>query len=139
MFVNYFDMNDKRYYTGTIFEVKDNGKRKKATFVCYDQEHQKYVYVVQGCRHHVDANNFYKRFLCVTNEVNTNIQMPVQRKTSEFEIDGLFFGWMWYICLMALSCIFYYQILWWIFITVVFFKWRSKKIKKEGICNEWKI
>ena len=63
--------------------------------------------------------------------------MPTKKKMNEFDIKGMFLGWAWYIFLMIIATIFRYNFAWWFLISVVFFSWRSDKIKKEGTYIEW--
>lgn len=134
---NYFEHNGKMYYTGTVFIIKDMGKEAEAKFICYDTDHAKYVYRINSCTWHVHEKWFRENFVMVTDKVDLNVHMPVVKKFKETEIDGLFLGWIWYIFLMLVSVIFKDAIGLWIIISVVFFSWRSKKIKEEGTYIEW--
>ena len=60
------------------------------------------------------------------------MHLPIIKTKKDFQIDGLFLGWMWYIFLMLISVIFNGAIGLWILISIVFFSWRAKKIKREG-------
>lgn len=134
---NYFIVNGTKYYTGTVFIVKHIGEPAEATFICYDTERKRYVYKVKACTCHVDPKGFQRTFISVTDKQDHEAHMPITKTKKDFEIDGLFIGWMWYIFLMAISTIFYDRIGLWIFISVVFFSWRKKKIEEEGTYLEW--
>ena len=67
----------------------------------------------------------------------SNIGELIEKRRKDSQIDGLFLGWMWYIFLMLISIVFKEALGLWIFISIVFFKWRSDKIKKEGTYIEW--
>lgn len=134
---NYFVANGKRYYTGTVFVVNNMGQRTDASFVCYDRDRKRYVYKIKDHTFHVDEKTFNNRFINVTNRANSTVVGPVVKTKSDMQVNGLFLGWMWYIFLMALSAIFKDAIGLWILISVVFFNWRSEKIKKEGTYVEW--
>ena len=135
---NYFVVDGKKYYTGTVFVIKDcNGRQTEAYFICYDTDLRKYIYKTEGCRWSSHDNFFWNRFVAVTDKVNNEISYPVAKVQKDLEIDGLFIGWVWYIFLMLISTIFKDAIGLWGLITVVFFSWRSKKIKEEGTYIEW--
>lgn len=134
---NYFIANGVKYYTGTVFIVHHNGKQVEASFVYYDTEYKKYVYKINDCTWVVGVDDFKARFICVTDKKDNTVSMPVKKKMKEFDIDGLFIGWVWYIFLMAISTIFKGAIGLWILISIVFFSWRADKIKKEGTYIEW--
>jgi hypothetical protein len=135
---NYFIVNGKKYYTGTVFIVKNyTGKQVEATFVCYDTDYSRYVYRTQDCMHRSDDKHFWNNFIAVINNANKEVNIPVAKTKKDLEISGLFIGWVWYIFLMLVSTIFKDAVGMWILISVVFFSWRSKKIKEEGTYIEW--
>ena len=134
---NYFTIKGKKYYTGTIFIVNNMGQEAEASFICYDTECARYVYKIKDCICRVDPKNFQRIFISVTDKRDNKVHMPVKKTRKDTEIDGLFIGWLWYIFLMVISIIFKNAIGWWIFISVVFFNWRKKKIKEEGTYLEW--
>ena len=138
MYQNYFIINNKKYLSGTIFVIKNAmGEPVEATFVCYDTTRQKYVYNIGVCKHHVSQEYFQKMFIGVTNKINNSTHTPEVKTKPDYKINGLFIGWIWYIFLMSVSSIFYDRIGLWILISIVFFTWRSSKIKKEGTYVEW--
>lgn len=137
MYRDYFLVNGKKYYTGTVFIVNNMGNQVEATFVCYDYEHSLYLYEIKGCVWRSGDKVFWRKFINVTNKKNYNVHIPVTRTRRDMDIDGLFLGWVWYIFLMTISIIFNDRIGLWILISVVFFSWRKKKIKEEGTYIEW--
>lgn len=137
MMRNYFEVNGEKYYTGTVFIVKNMGKQVEATFICYNTERSLYVYKIDRCRYYMHNDMFVHNFVCVTDKRNMDARMPVTKTRKDMDIDGLFIGWVWYIFLMALATIFKENIGLWILISVIFFSWRSEKIKKEGTYIEW--
>ena len=137
MMQNYFVVNGEKYYTGTIFIVNQMGERTEASFICYDTERLRYIYQVKACRYYVDQKSFQRNFISVTDKIDVNVHMPVNKTFKDTEIDGLFLGWLWYIFIMAISTIFYDRIGLWILTSVVFFNWRKKKIEEEGTYVEW--
>lgn len=136
-FINNFQVNGKTYYTGTIFIINYLGKEAEASFICYDLEHSLFIFQIKHltCRAH--DTYFYNNFICATNKIDKSVRMPIIKKRKDFEINGLFIGWIWYIFLMLISIIFKDAIGLWIIISIVFFSWRSKKIKEEGTYVEW--
>lgn len=139
---NYFEVNSKKYYSGTIFLIRYHGEQTEATFVCYITESNRYVYKFKdkyGKQYtsFVSSNDFFNTIISITDKTDNNVSGPVTKKLKDRDINGLFLGWLWYIFLMAISTIFKDAIGLWIFISVVFFNWRSKKIKEEGTYIEW--
>jgi hypothetical protein len=136
-FRNYFEYEGKKYYTGTVLIVKNNGEQKKAIFICYDLQRDKYVYQIGDCKYHLNKNDFQKRLVCITQQLDNSVKIPVTKTKTDMQISCLFIGWTWYIFLMSISAIFNDAIGLWILISVVFFNWRKKKIKEEGTYIEW--
>ena len=134
---NYFIVDGKEYYTGTVFIVNDYGKQTEASFICYDIDRKKYIYKIKDCTWQVYEELFWKNFVSVTDKNDSRVRIPVTKTRKDSEIDGLFIGWIWYIFLMAISSIFKGAVGLWILISVVFFSWRHDKIKKEGTYIEW--
>ena len=134
---NYFILDGVTYYTGSVFVTKNMGKCVEASFLYYDTDRSRYFYKINDCVYNVDDNHFWRTFVSVTYKVNENVRMPNVKTKKDIEIPGLFIGWVWYIFLMAVSCIFNGAIILWILISVIFFVWRANKIKKEGTYVEW--
>lgn len=137
MYRNYFVVDGEKYYTGTIFTLNEMGKEVEATFICYDTEHNRYIYRIDGCTWRSSDKYFQKFFIAVTDKRDSKEHMPVKKKMNEFNISGMFLGWVWYIFLMLIIVLFRERIGLWILTTAVFFSWRSNKIKKEGTYIEW--
>ena len=134
---NYFVVEGKKYYTGSVFVANNVGEQSEATFICYETERNRYIYKINDCLCHADPKTFRRNFVCVTSKVNMDAHMPITKKKKDNEIDGLFIGWLWYIFLMAISIIFNSAIVLWILISIAFFAWRKKKIEEEGTYIEW--
>ena len=134
---NYFVVDGKKYYTGSIFIVNNVGQQVEATFVCYEEERNRYVYKINDCICRADLKAFKRNFVRATDMINTDVHMPITKTKKDNEIDGLFIGWLWYIFLMAISTIFKNALVLWILFSIVFFTWRTKKIKEEGTYVEW--
>lgn len=132
MLQNYFIANGGKYYTGTVIIVEHLGKQVEASFMYYDVDMNKYFYKIKNCTHAVPTEYFNRVFIGATDKTDPTVHLPVIKTKKDFQIDGLFLGWMWYIFLMLISVIFNGAIGLWILISIVFFSWRAKKIKKEG-------
>ena len=134
---NYIIVNKTKYYTGTVFVINFNGKIQEAAFVCYVPKTNRILCKLSDKRWWINADDFRKRIVEITDKVDVNVSMPVQKTMKDSEIDGLFIGWLWYIFLMGISVIFKDAIGLWALISVVFFTWRKKKIEEEGTYIEW--
>ena len=134
---NYCVINGKKYYTGSVFIVNHCGQQTEAAFICYDTDRSRYVFKVNNCVCFETHSSLQRKLISSTNKFNSKVHMPETKTKKDSEIDGLFLGWMWYIFLMAISTIFKDAIGLWILISVVFFGYRSKKIKEEGTYIEW--
>lgn len=133
----YFIVNGAKYHTGSIFIIKDMGKNVEASFLYYDTDKQRYFYKIKDCVWNVDNKNFWRMFVSTTDKRDESMRAPTTKIKNDIEIPGLFIGWVWYIFLMAISVIFNGAIFFWILYSVIFFKWREKKIKEEGTYVEW--
>ena len=134
---NYIDINGTKYYTGSVFILNHMGKHAEATFVYCNSDHNYYFFKINGKDCGMSGEAFNANLVEITNKFNTNVRMPIRKRKNEFEIDGMLIGWAWYIFLMAISFIFKDAFILWILITVIFFAWRAKKIKKDGEYIEW--
>lgn len=137
MLINYFILNGEKYYTGTVFIVKDMRERVEATFVCYNDENGYYVYKLKEKTVFMDYEGFCRRFIAVTDKRDERVRMPERKVLRDRDIENLPLGWMWYIFLMLIATIFKGNVILWIFFSWVFFNWREKKIQKEGTYIEW--
>lgn len=135
--VNCIVINGKQYYTGTVLMLDFRGKVQEAVFICTIPASNRVVCKIADMRWILSAKDFNKRLVEITSKVDSSVRTPVKKTMKDSEIDGLFIGWIWYITLMAVSVIFKDAIGLWIFISVVFFTWRDKKIKEEGTYYEW--
>jgi hypothetical protein len=138
MLQNYFVVNEEKYYTGTIIVIKYHGKKLEASFVCYDTQHSQYVCrISEHINLRVGIERFKQMLIEVTDKKDNTVRIPTIKVKKDMQINNLFCGWVWYIFLMLLSVIFKNTIMFWILISIVFFRFRSKKIKKEGTYIEW--
>lgn len=134
---NYIIVNGKKYCAGSIFVVNCMGQVCDATFIGHNAERESYFFNINNkiCRMH--AHVFEKSLVSTTTRIDPNVRLPASKQKKELEINGMLLGWMWYIFLMAVSFIFKDVIGLWIAISIIFFTWRSKKIKEEGMYIEW--
>ena len=141
----YFVYNGARYNTGTIVKLKlyDNLMHKyreeKAIFY-YVLDDSKYVTTVNKTTMVFSSQVFFDALIGVeqvsmttTEDVQFYHDQKQKRKfTDEFNIDGLFLAWMWYIFIMVVSIIFNDRIAIWILASTVFFSYRNRKLKEAG-------
>lgn len=134
---NYFIVDGVKYYSGTIFIINRGGKEIEATF-SYDNVSCEYYMYRIGQRGYTERyKDFWEHFVAVTGKINPNEQGPVLKRKKEFDIPGMALGWTWYVFLMLLSSIFKDAFGLWILLSVVFFNWRSKRIKEQGYYYEY--
>lgn len=140
---NYFMCNGKKYYTGTIIKVRDYGEVVDAVFICsrYWEDSKLPVFTYKLCANGqmrtASITPFSKALVAVTNKIDKSINIPETKRMKDSEINGMMLGWMWYVFLMAIATIFNGNIVFWILISVVFFRWRANKIQKGGTYIEW--
>lgn len=135
---DFFVHNGAVYHTGTILIINWNGKAKEVTFMWYDSKTDKIKFRFDDSGWSVlRPNDFYNSIIYITNRVDSSVHMPVVKTRKDWEIDGLFLGWIWYIFLMGISAIFKDALGLWLLISFVFFNWRSRKFKEEGTYLEW--
>ena len=136
--VDYFIINGKRYYTGTEFKIKYMGEVVDAVFVCTQfAKRTEIVYRINGRQYFTPIPLFEKAFVSISNSVSNETQMPQVKYMKDRDVQYVSVGWMWYIALMLFGVIVKGTLIWWIFISVVFFSWRANKIKEEGSYIEW--
>lgn len=140
--LNYFIYNGKVYNSGTIVVIRwcnsmtRSVLNTKAKFICCNPGSKEYILEVYGERYTYTEDSFYK-VLCYiedTNHYMNNTQHKVENRTltDELNIDGLFFAWIWYILIMLIAVVFHARIGIWIFASIVFFNYRSNKLKEAG-------
>lgn len=86
------------------------------------------------------GDEFKRIFIYPTNQMDKyvvrdhQIRMENNKLTflKELKIDGMFFAWLWYIVLMAITFIFNGRIFYWIVISICFLIYRYGKLKEEG-------
>lgn len=134
---NYFIVDDKKHYTGTVFLIKLHNYPEEASFICCDEETNAYFFQIGICKWQMSEQQFRQCFISITNKVDSAVSMPVVKKMKDSQVDGLFEGWVLYIVAMVTTAIFNERIGLWILWSYLFFSWRNNKIKKEGTYVEW--
>lgn len=138
---NYFLNNDKKFYTGTCVVVRHGGDKCDATFICAIKpvegnniKEPRYVFQLKGPKYHYQLTlrmeDLRERLITVyTDVVDPYVRCPTTYHPKDSQIDGLPLAWSWYIFLMVITTVFKGQVILWIFYSIVFFRYRSKKVK----------
>lgn len=140
---NYFIYNNNRYESGTIVVLSrfDYISRRvcdtKVKFLCHDTETKEYSVEIYGKEYIYTEEFFYDNLIEIYNPNQTIVNtQTANTKThtfsDELNIDGLFYAWMLYVCIMAVGTIFYERVGIWIFASIIFFRYRNKKLKEAG-------
>lgn len=142
-FQNYFINNDKKYYTGTCVVIKHGGDKCDASFLCVNKAGKEptYVFKLKGPKYyyrlHLNIEDLRKRLITVYTDVkDPYVRCPTTCHLKDSQIDGLSLAWAWYIFLMVITTVFKGQIIAWIFYSIVFFRYRSRKIN-ASVCVDW--
>lgn len=139
---DYVICKGKRYSSGDVMNILwySNGYRNPRNhigiFLDCDEEKDEYRFVVDG-------ETYCYNKVCFFQTVCNNPIPPggvyCANKTSknatlldELNIDGLLIAWIWYIFIMAIGTIFKGNIAIWIFTSIIFFNYRSKKLREAG-------
>ena len=146
----YFIYNGKRIETGTILKIKPwrpssvEQPVEEITFEWYVPEMDLYVFKytsTYGTKGSGMRGDELKKYLIhPTNKINTYVVQEHQMRMEnnkltfgkELQIDSMFFAWMWYIVLMAITFIFNGFVFYWIFLSICFYIYRNGKLKEEG-------
>lgn len=141
----YFKYKGMKYKSGTILKIKPTTGRanpspkifEEATFMFYDTDSQKYFIKVGGTTCLLSEKGFLDILISPMNEINTEYIEKVAEEerwtiNKELAIDCMPIAWIWYIFLMGITFIFNGFIFYWILISIVFFAYRNKKLRKEG-------
>lgn len=140
----YFMYNGRKIETGTILKIKPWCGCEEVIFEWYVPEMDLYVFKYKDrygtAGSGMYGSEFYKYFICPTNKMDSYVvkehQMRMENNkltfAKELQIDGLFFAWLWYIMLMAITFIFNGFIFYWAVISFCFFVYRHTKLKEGG-------
>jgi hypothetical protein len=140
---NYFIYNDNRYEAGTIVVLSrfDYISRRvcdtKVKFLWHDAEAKEYSVEIYGKEYIYTEEFFCDNIIEIYDPNKPIINMHANNvKThtflDELNVDGLFIAWMWYVFIMAVGTIFYDRVGIWIFTSIIFFRYRNKKLKEAG-------
>lgn len=148
MRIPHFDYDGKRYASGTIIQIKPT--RNKQYVLC---EEAVFLYHVPEKHWHVIAfgpedelilssKDFFNILIGVVKLQNTkyaeqicqNINTEIKDITfgQELQIDGMLIAWIWYIFLMILITFFHDRIIGYIGFSIIFFRYRNKKLREAG-------
>lgn len=146
-FINYFEMNGKKYYSGTIFMIYQwdkymNKILTEAVFKCYDTKLNRYVYnykKLNGERTDVfeTEHGFYKNMVYLTEKTYTAPVMPKKKQLRDRDMPDVMLGWFVYIFFMAIVTVAKQNVAGWIWASIIFFSWRAKKKNDGGSYIEW--
>lgn len=148
----YFDYNGTRYYTGTVFECHDflssNPEENIVNFKFLDIMGDKSKCRIQRqgewCNNICSINDFTNSIIRVVenpekvvlnrqNEKYKNDKYYHYIKDGEdfytYKDEDYYIGWIVYIAAMLFVTIFNGRVAAWIFISIIFFSWKNKKLK----------
>lgn len=139
----YFIRNGIRYDKGTIVILlwfnpyARNVYNEKAKFLYYDTDKDEYTFEIWGQTFTYPQEIFEHKFVEIydPNKVKAPKAQPQPKQhtfSDELKIDGLAVAWVWYVFIMAVAVIFYDRIGIWILASIIFFNYRSKKLKEAG-------
>lgn len=137
---NYFIYKGNKYNSGTMIIIRYacNISRTiintQATFIEHDLKNQRYVVEIYGKQYFYSEEQFYS-VLCTIVDNNKNKVYEELKECNfrdELSIDGLLIAWIWYIFIMLVGVIFYDRMGIWILASLIFFKYRNKKLKEAG-------
>lgn len=143
---DYFVYSEKKYHSGTIMKIYSGpGLAKNVVFLFCVPDKNWIVYreLTNGNKTTCDKANFEKNYLIeVTDKIvslnSYDLRMFDAERIEdltfkeEVNVDGMLNAWLWYIVIMLVSVVLVDRILAWIFATVVFFNYRSNKLKERG-------
>lgn len=147
--VRYFVLDGKRCEYGEIVNLKYGDEIIPATFIAHVTDKHYYVFKIYNKKYKdghyyasYNINDFKRNLIGYTGKMD-EIQLkekPLESMTcikkptlkEELEIDGMLIAWVWYIFLMGITLIFNGFALYWLFFSIIFGMYRSKKLKEEG-------
>lgn len=140
---NYFVYNGNKYESGTLIVINyfsymaGRCYDETGTFLYYDTDEQKYYVEIIGNQYSYTEESFRKSFRKIRGEIvyhHVHVDKTPKTRTfsDELKIKDLKIAWVLYIFAMLVSVVFYERILAWIFVSLVFFSYRSKIFKAHG-------
>lgn len=136
---DYFVYNSRQYNAGDLipfmfFDGKIGASyRTQVEFLYYETESKEYFIKVYGKEYSYREELFYRNIY-----IRDNSSSQAKPKTKEhtfsdeLKIIDLKIAWVLYIFAMLVSMVLYERVLAWIFISFVFFSYRSKMLKEHG-------
>lgn len=137
---NYFVHNGRQYNTGELIPFRFFDYRvgrsydTQVKFLYYDTETKEYFIEVYGKEYNYTENLFYRNMYNVASPraPAANVNNNKHTFSDELNIDGLLIAWIWYVFIMLVSIVFHDRIGIWILASIIFFNYRSKKLKEAG-------
>ena len=141
MVKDYVIYKGRRYNSGDTINILwytcgyKNVHNYTGVFIDCDEEKDEYRFSVDGVTYCFNKVCFYQT---IRNEpiadqtYNKSKRIEDLTFKDELNIDGMLNAWTWYIVIMLVSIVLNDRILAWIFATVVFFNYRSNKLKERG-------
>ena len=141
----YFIYQGIKYQSGTILQIRPTIGRanpspkvfEEATFMFYDTNLAEYFIKVGGTVYLLKKTDFFDILINPTDKLNNAYLAKVVQDekltiNKELAIDGMLVAWIWYIFLMGISIILKGAIVYWVTISIIFFRYRDKKLREEG-------
>jgi hypothetical protein len=133
-YLNTFNYKGKEYYVGSVVKLKwagENIKVIKRHYVDSDGHHR-YDFVKKGNNNvmSIKTDNLDKFLADVIEEADTALETKAEYY-KDTDLDVMFYGWVIYITLMVLVSFVHGNVFGWILISIYFFVWRKKKLKKD--------
>lgn len=121
---NCFEYNGRMYTLGTKVKIKYRNKIVEAYFAGDGTSGAVFKY--NNTFFHANVNDIIE----IYNDGHYNVFERRKVIPKDKEIFKLSIGWIWYILIMAILTIFNERIIGWVFVSIVFFRWR-RKVKEE--------
>ena len=136
---DYFVYNNHRYNAGNhiLFRFFDcrvgRSYETKVKFLYYETESKEYFIEVYGKEYSYREELFYRNIYESDSYSSQATREPKEHTFfDELKIRDLRITWVLYIFAMLVSVVFYERIIAWIFVSLVFFSYRSKMLKAHG-------
>ena len=136
---DYFVYNNHRYNAGDhiLFRFFDcrvgRSYETKVKFLYYDTESKEYSIEIYGKEYSYREELFYRNIYERDSYSSQATREPKEHTFSdELKIRDLRITWVLYVFAMLVSVVFYERIIAWIFVSLVFFSYRSKMLKAHG-------
>lgn len=136
---DYVIYKGKRYNSGDTIDILwykcgySNKCNHIGTFVDCDEEEDEYRFIVDGITYCFNKACFYRTMKDepLPNETK-NKNSHKATFIEELCIDGLLIAWTWYVFIMLVAIIFYDRVVIWVVSSIIFFSYRSRKLKEAG-------